>query len=81
MQDEGSIYSSSLKAFQNNSQVGYFCMYAMFLNVVKRMKFKTILAFGILVVASGFMEFHGCVQIQETKHFDGGKCLINFLVH
>jgi len=26
MQDEGSFYSSSLKAFQNESQVGCFCM-------------------------------------------------------
>ena len=33
-------------------------MYAMFLNVVERMKFKTNLVFWIwLVVACGFMEF------------------------
>jgi len=34
------VSSSSLKAFQNKSQVGSFCMDAMFLNVVKRAKFK-----------------------------------------
>jgi len=26
MKDEGSLHSSSLKAFQNKSQVGCFCM-------------------------------------------------------
>jgi len=41
MQDEGSFDTSSLKAFKNKSQVGYFCMYAMFLNEVKRIKFET----------------------------------------
>jgi len=45
MQDEGSFDSSSLKAFQNKSQLGYFFMYAMFLNVGEKMKFKTISVF------------------------------------
>jgi len=41
MQNESSFDLSCLKAFQNKSQVGCFCMYAMFLNVAKRMKFET----------------------------------------
>jgi len=45
MQDEDSFNSSSLKAFENKSHVGCFCMYAVFLNVAKRMEFKTILVF------------------------------------
>jgi len=40
MQDEGSFASSSLKAFQSKSQVGLFCIYAMFLHVVRWMKFE-----------------------------------------
>jgi len=39
MQDEGSLDSSSLKAFQNKCQVGCYVL------VVKRMKFKSNLAF------------------------------------
>jgi len=64
MQDEGSFDSSSLKAYQNKSQIGCFCMYAMFLNVVKRMKFETICVFNLL----GY-----CPRFQENKHFSGGK--------
>jgi len=41
MQDEDIFDSPSFKAFQNKSQVGCFCMYAIFLNVTKRIKFKT----------------------------------------
>jgi len=44
------------KLFKTESQVGCFCMQAMFLNVVERMKFETHLVFSIcLVVACGFM--------------------------
>jgi len=39
MQDDGSLDSSSLKAFQNKSQVGCYVL------VVKRMKFKANLVF------------------------------------
>ena len=39
MQDEGSLDSSSLKAFQNKCQVGCYVL------VVKRMKFKAHLVF------------------------------------
>ena len=48
MQDEVSFDSSSLKASQNKSQVGCFCMYAMFLNAVRRMKFKTTSVLNLL---------------------------------
>jgi len=49
--------SSGLKDFQNKSQFGCFCMHAVFLNVVKKMKFKTNLVFWIcLVVTYGFIE-------------------------
>jgi len=44
-QDEGSFESPTVEAFQNKSEVGCFCMCAMFLNVVKRMKFETLLVF------------------------------------
>jgi len=45
MQDEDSVESSSLKAFQNKSQVGCFCVYSMFLNLIERMTLKTNLVF------------------------------------
>jgi len=42
MQNKGSLDSSSLKAFQNESQVGCICMLC---SLVKRMKFKINLVF------------------------------------
>jgi len=51
VQEEGSFDPSSLKVFQNKSQVGCFCMYSMFLSVVKRMKLKTTLVFWIYSIA------------------------------
>jgi len=57
VQDEGGFDSSSLKALQNKAQFGCFCMYVMFLGVMKRMKFRTNLIFRIcLLVACGFMK-------------------------
>jgi len=53
MQEEGSFESSSLKAFLDKSQVGYFCMYAMFLNVVKRMN-----KFSVLNLLDCWLWFH-----------------------
>ena len=45
MQDKGNFDSFSLNAFQNKSQVGCFCIYAVFLNAVKRLQFKANLVF------------------------------------
>jgi len=57
MQDEDSFISFIHKAFLNTSHVGHFCIHAMFLDIIKRMKLKTNLVFRICsVVACGLME-------------------------
>jgi len=81
MQDEDSFDSFILKAFQNKSQVGQFCIHAMFLDVIKRMKLKTNLVFRIcLVVACGFMESPDMAvnKFTKTSIFQVGKCIIKF---
>jgi len=68
MRDEGSFDSSSLKTFQNKSEVGCFFLYAIFSNVVKRLKSKTTLVFWIfLVVACGFMESFKDMAMNKFK--------------
>jgi len=81
VQDEDSFDWFILKAFQNKSQVGHFCIHAMFLDVIKRMKLKTNLVFGIcLVVACGFMESPDMAvnKFRKPSIFQVGKCIINF---
>ena len=66
MQDEGSLDSSSLKAFQNLSlRLDVLVCYVL---VVKRILFKTHFLFWIfLVVVYGFIYSHEREQIQGTK--------------
>ena len=81
MQDEDSFDSFILKAFQNKSQDGHFCIHAMFLDVIKRMKLKTNLVFRIcLVVACGFLESPDMAvnKFRKPSIFQVGKCIINF---
>ena len=81
VQDEGSLGSSTLKAFQNKCQVACFVCYVI---VVKRMKFKTNLVFEIfVVVVCSFMNSHKDMNVNKftiltPKHFlkgDSAKLL------
>ena len=81
MQDEDSFDSFILKAFQNKFQFGHFCIHAMFLDVVKRMKLKTNVLFRIcFVVTCGFMESPDMAvnKFRKPSIFQMGKCIINF---
>jgi len=75
---DGRCDSSSIEAFQNKSQVGCYCMYAMFLDLVIRMKFKTNLVFCIcLVVVYGFMESFkdmAANNFGKPSIFQGKRC-------
>jgi len=79
VQDE--VNCDSSKVFQNKSQVGWFCMYSMFLNVVKRMKLKTNIVFSIcLVIDCGFMESPDMAvkKFRKPSIFQVEKCIANF---
>jgi len=62
-------------------------MYAMFLNVIKRMKFETNLVFGTcFLVSCGFivtpkLKDTAVKKFSKQSIFSRGKCVINFLVY
>ena len=89
MQDEGSLDSSSLKAFQNKSLIGCFCMLcSCSLKDEIWSKFSVLNLLGCFLWFHGFLQRHECEQIQDTNYqvfFKGGRCEtfkgVNFVVY
>ena len=72
MQDEGCLDSSNLKYFQNKSQVGYFCMLCMFLQLKGLKQIRCFESSWLLFMVSFVPMNVNKFRIPNTKHFIKG---------